>query len=234
MQEKTIRVAMTLATAVVTAAISIFGTSKVYSNQIKNQIKNEVNNNIQVNGGSYDKPISELISMYNALNNENEKLKKENNQYKNSITQPANAPAPDESTAVPPIDKTVKLLEACTAFDVERYYCKVNYDVQVSGNEYSGAIFMDGFGGKNGVKFNLEKKYTKLFFNLGHVDESSTEGTFTLKINLDGIDLEPISITADDHIVTKSIDVQNVNYIHITWNISKGSGQYAILDAKLS
>lgn len=82
------------------------------------------------------------------------------------------------------------------------------------------------------VNFNLEGKYTKLFFNFGHLDGTDMHPT-KLIIKLDGYVEHEIEINAEDYPILVELDLVNAMQLRFEMEIMHDSG-YAFTDMTLT
>ena len=114
------------------------------------------------------------------------------------------------------------LMSVCPPYETDYGYYSANGDVKdgssvfnMAGETYTNGFKMDIFGaGGTKVIFNLKGQYSKLDFDLGHVDGTG-DLTLHLKITLDGTANEIIVFNYDDLVKHYTIDVSGVNQLII-------------------
>lgn len=220
--------------AVVVAIVSVVGTSSVYNSKIENMIKNDVSSSIVINNNaSYSDAITALIQQYNELKEAYDDLR---NNSKEALN--ANTMEPEEhkdSLNSEPLSK-IDLIGNIEPFDPDSGFKKYeNETFRMSGKDFSKGFTINCWSNEKGVKFNLEKKYSKMVFYMGHVDDSYVEGKFILNIELDGVKKETITMTADDFVTQKELALNQANYIKFCWSGTVGhqSGIYGLGNIEL-
>lgn len=114
------------------------------------------------------------------------------------------------------------LMSVCPPYETDYGYYSANGDVKdgssvfnMAGETYTNGFKMDIFGaGGTKVIFNLKGEYSKLDFDLGHVDGTG-DLTLHLKITLDGTANEIIVFNSDDLVKHYTIDISGVNQLII-------------------
>lgn len=114
------------------------------------------------------------------------------------------------------------LMSVCPPYETDYGYYSANRDVKdgssvfnMAGETYTNGFKMDIFGaGGTKVIFNLKGEYSKLDFDLGHVDGTG-DLTLHLKITLDGTANEIIVFNSDDLVKHYTIDISGVNQLII-------------------
>ena len=114
------------------------------------------------------------------------------------------------------------LMSVCPPYETDYGYYSANGDVKdgssvfnMAGETYTNGFKMDIFGaGGTKVIFNLKGEYSKLDFDLGHVDGTG-DLTLYLKITVDGTANEIIVFNSDDLVKHYTIDISGANQLII-------------------
>lgn len=114
------------------------------------------------------------------------------------------------------------LMSVCPPYETDYGYYSANGDVKdgsgvfnMAGETYTNGFKMDIFGaGGTKVIFNLKGEYSKLDFDLGHVDGTG-DLTLHLKITVDGTANEIIVFNSDDLVKHYTIDISGANQLII-------------------
>ena len=123
---------------------------------------------------------------------------------------------PDNNTEKNPTNNTEK-----NHITYAEPYQKSDVGDIYDGNDYftmMGKKYYHGFCGEpcynSWAQYNLAGKYSKMSFSIGHVDNTAQEDA-TFIIELDGVNVEQISLTGDMTTITKTISVKGAKNMKI-------------------
>ena len=136
-------------------------------------------------------------------------------------------------------EETVDLLSACEPYDASDGFSLGNdkpYKVQAK--TYSDGFSLDTYRDRvRTVCFNLGSKYTELTFNIGHVDETDTNGTFILTAYLEKVDNKAKQIICDTYTsieTEQTIPLNNARVLILEWRGEDTSGTtYGLTNIRL-
>ncbi len=129
------------------------------------------------------------------------------------------------------IETTTESLESVPLmlpYDGESYTIE---DCIIGGKTYKNAPQMYLYHGSV-MMFNLEGKYSKLCFDVGHVDKS-TMNDATCEIYLDGKLAETLYLNSDEILIPVELDVRECHQLKITLNWTYIYATYAIVNGTL-
>ena len=214
---------ITIVQVVLTALFSGFGVNIYKDNEYKNTINDMKKNNtvltkqIDVLKDSNDKFKNQI----NELKAANESLK-QNNEKKLLEEMPSGYYKPSSGVFLLDKYKMVNPKE-CDSFE--------NGSCLMKGETYNNGFFM-GYSGD--VSFYLKKKYKLLKFSIGPVDDKKTEESITLRIFVDGNQIDTvINRNYDDEVKECSIEIPNVNELKFEWSSGLSSHSYALANIKI-
>lgn len=211
-----------LLSALVSALLSGFGVNIYKDNEYENTI-----NDMKKSNTALTKQIDDLKNSNDKFENQINKLKaaneslKQNNERKLLEEMPSGYYKPSSDVFL--LDK-YKMVnpEECDSFE--------NGSCLMKGETYNNGFFMSYSGG---VSFYLKKKYKLLQFSIGPVDDNKTEDRITLRIFVDGNQIDTvINRNYDDDVKECSIEIPNVNELKFEWS-SKASHSYALGNIKV-
>ena len=177
---------------------------------------------VQENDSEYQTKIDGLKAQITEYQNqlENSEMKK---------TQAENVTEHTEETEN--IDDT-EWIDFIQAFDPyeDKYYWETD-QVTMMGNTYRGAVKIH-FDTDGKAWFNLDKKYTTLEFDIGHVDGSAlSSASFTIRA--DDEFLQEVNLTPGMDITHISLPVNNVKKLFFSWGHYSYSPEYALINMKI-
>ena len=213
----------TIVGVVLSALLSGFSVNIYKDNAHKNTIKEMKHNNTVLKKEIDDLKDSndKFENQINELKAANESLK-QNNEKKLLEEMPSGYYKP--SSGVFLLDK-YKMVnpEECDSFE--------NGSCLMKGETYNNGFFMSYSGG---VSFYLKKKYKLLQFSIGPVDDKKTEERITLRIFVDGNQIDTvINRNYDDEVKECSIEIPSVNELKFEWSNGLSSHSYALGNIKV-
>lgn len=191
-----------------------------------NEYKNTIND-MKKNNTVLTKQIDDLKDSNDKFENQINELKaaneslKQNNERKLLEEMPSGYYKPSSDVFL--LDK-YKMVnpEECDSFE--------NGSCLMKGETYNNGFFMSYSGG---VSFYLKKKYKLLRFSIGPVDDNETEDRISLRIFVDGNQIDTVINRNYDDVKECSIEIPNVNELKFEWSIKASSHSYALGNIKV-
>lgn len=212
-------------------------TYTTYTNSNENDNKNNNSVEINIDGKAVDMTTDEYKEFADKITEENEKLQEEVEQLKKDLAENKKeqeasiSKEQNEEEAKEEGENGVSLLSATKTINPCSGYEEVKVGtMSLRGENYSNGFILEpyGRGDTDGVEFKLGKKYQIMSFDIGHLDESSKEGVFTLTYSLDGEVQQEISIEPENSVQHVEIELKNADIIKFNWSNTQGSAEYGV------
>lgn len=125
----------------------------------------------------------------------------------------------------------VNLLDIAEPYDSD--FCEVMYTdtFNMSGESYSNGIIMKRDYGGGEVKFNIKGKYNKLYFDIGHVDNTSYD-EIKLTILVDEKPVKYIELNYDNSVQSYTVPLNKGKILKLEWG-GGGAYSYGMANIKL-
>lgn len=125
----------------------------------------------------------------------------------------------------------VNLLDIAEPYDSD--FCEVMYTdtFNMSGESYSNGIIMKRDYGGGEVKFNIKGKYNKLYFDIGHVDNTSYD-EIKLTILVDEKPVKYIELNYNNSVQSYNVSLNKGKILKLEWG-GGGAYSYGMANIKL-
>lgn len=127
-------------------------------------------------------------------------------------------------------EEYVDLLSVCEPYDPENGFelAKEN-PFKIQSITYSNGIRLDAYyANASTVKFNLGGKYSQLSFNIGHIDDTELDNTFTLRIYVDKNPVKEIICNSNMDINEEwVVPLNKGNTLEFEWICDTTPGNYS-------